>query len=62
LNGSKAGVGLENVTRRLQLCYGSEAKVTIRSDANGSTVSFFIPASSASSAARAVVVSGEVSG
>jgi hypothetical protein len=62
LNGSKAGVGLENVTRRLQLCYGSEAKVTICSDANGSAVSFFIPASSASSAARAVAVSGEVSG
>jgi two-component system LytT family sensor kinase len=43
-NGSKAGVGLENVTRRLQLCYGSEGKVAIHSDANGSTVSFSIPA------------------
>lgn len=57
-NGSKAGVGLDNVTRRLQLCYGSDAKITIHSDANGSTVSFLIPASQTGSAAKAAEVAG----
>jgi hypothetical protein len=40
----KSGVGLENVTRRLQLCYGAESQIHIRSDAGGSSVSFSIPA------------------
>jgi LytS/YehU family sensor histidine kinase len=40
---SKSGVGLDNVSRRLQLCYGPEASLTIRSDGNGASVSFAIP-------------------
>ena len=41
---AKAGVGLENVVRRLQLCYGAGAGLEIHSDAQGSAVSFAIPA------------------
>jgi two-component system, LytTR family, sensor kinase len=41
--GAKSGVGLENVTRRLQLCYGAESQIDIRSDPTGSSVSFSIP-------------------
>lgn len=41
--GEKSGVGLENVTRRLQLCYGAEAQIQIQSAAGGSSVSFSIP-------------------
>lgn len=41
------GVGLENVTRRLQLCYGVESRVDIVSDSSGSSVSFTIPVSTA---------------
>ena len=43
--GEKSGVGLENVTRRLQLCYGAESQIQIQSDARGSSVSFSIPVS-----------------
>jgi two-component system, LytTR family, sensor kinase len=43
---SKSGVGLENVTRRLQLCYGAGARVRIASDSHGSAVSFTVPAAS----------------
>jgi two-component system LytT family sensor kinase len=42
-DGAKSGVGLENVTRRLQLCYGADAQIAIHSDAAGSSVSFSIP-------------------
>ncbi len=39
----KPGVGLENVTRRLQLCYGADARLQILSDSHGSSVSFMVP-------------------
>jgi LytS/YehU family sensor histidine kinase len=42
--GVRNGVGLENVARRLELCYGPEAQLDIRSDAKGSAVSLVIPA------------------
>ncbi|HTS77711.1 MAG TPA: histidine kinase [Bryobacteraceae bacterium] len=38
-----AGVGLENVSRRLVLCYGAEAKLRIESRDTGATVSFVAP-------------------
>jgi two-component system, LytTR family, sensor kinase len=37
------GIGLENVARRLELCYGSEAALEIRSGVDGTEVSFAIP-------------------
>lgn len=39
------GVGLENVTRRLELHYGSESRLRIQSGPDGCSVSFTIPAS-----------------
>ncbi len=39
----RAGVGLENVSRRLILCYGSDASLRIESGASGATVSFVTP-------------------
>ena len=47
--GAKSGVGLENVTRRLQLCYGADSRIHIESGAQGSTVSFSIPLNVAAS-------------
>jgi LytS/YehU family sensor histidine kinase len=44
---SKSGVGMDNVNRRLQLCYGPEACLDIQSGGGGSSVSFVIPVSSA---------------
>lgn len=41
------GIGLENVARRLELCYGSEARLDIQSNAEGTEVSFAIPAAAA---------------
>jgi hypothetical protein len=38
-----AGLALENVSRRLQLCYGPEASVSIESGPDGSRVSFLAP-------------------
>ena len=52
---SKSGVGLENVTRRLQLCYGAGAKLQILSGSQGSSVSFVIPGASMTSARAAEV-------
>ncbi|HSP69296.1 MAG TPA: histidine kinase [Bryobacteraceae bacterium] len=40
----RTGVGLENVERRLELCYDGEAKLTIESGASGTEVSVRIPA------------------
>ncbi len=41
-----AGVGLENVRRRLTLCYGPAADLAIRSDSTGTVITFLIPAAS----------------
>jgi two-component system, LytTR family, sensor kinase len=38
------GIGLENVARRLELCYGAEARLDIQSNTEGTAVSFVIPA------------------
>lgn len=38
-----AGVGLDNVSRRLVLCYGSDATLRIESGTTGATVSFVAP-------------------
>ncbi len=38
------GIGLENVSRRLELCYGSDARLDIQSTPEGTEVSFVIPA------------------
>jgi signal transduction histidine kinase len=43
----RAGVGLENVERRLELCYGGDARLNIESTASGTEVSVRIPATSA---------------
>ena len=40
----RIGIGLKNVTRRLQLCYGPDAEVLVESSAAGSRVSFVVPA------------------
>jgi two-component system sensor histidine kinase LytS len=40
----RTGVGLENVERRLELCYDGEAKLTIESGGSGTEVSVRIPA------------------
>ena len=41
---ARNGVGLENVERRLELCYGGDAKLTIDSGASGTEISVRIPA------------------
>jgi signal transduction histidine kinase len=43
-SGDGAGVGLENVRRRLKLCYGDLATFAIRSAPDGATVTFEVPA------------------
>jgi two-component system LytT family sensor kinase len=40
----RKGVGLENVERRLELCYGGDARLRIASSESGSEVSFTVPA------------------
>jgi len=44
---TRSGVGLENVERRLELCYGGEARLHVESSAAGTEVSVRIPAASA---------------
>ena len=44
---NRAGVGLENVERRLDLCYGGEARLIVESSASGTAVSVRIPTLSA---------------
>lgn len=39
----RSGVGLENVLRRLRLCYGADAGLDIRSSESGARVSFRVP-------------------
>jgi hypothetical protein len=41
--GSAGGVGLENVRKRLQLCYGDEAALRIESSSRGSKITFQVP-------------------
>jgi LytS/YehU family sensor histidine kinase len=48
--GERRGVGLENVRRRLRLCYGDEARLDIVSGASGTRVGFRVPAARASAA------------
>jgi LytS/YehU family sensor histidine kinase len=43
LNGSTTGVGLANVRRRLALCYGDEAELTISAKDGFTTVAFALP-------------------
>ncbi|MGH9558648.1 MAG: sensor histidine kinase, partial [Bryobacteraceae bacterium] len=52
--GAKSGVGLANVTRRLQLCYGPDAKLEIESSGAGAEVSFRVPAAVAGKMQRVV--------
>ena len=40
-----AGMGLDNVRRRLKLCYGGESTFEIRSSSDGSMITFRIPVS-----------------
>jgi sensor histidine kinase YesM len=45
-NGSKengSGVGLANVRRRLQLCFGPESDLVIKSGPDGTRVEFAVP-------------------
>jgi two-component system LytT family sensor kinase len=44
---NRAGIGLENVERRLELCYGGDARLTIESSGSLTEVSVRIPAVSA---------------
>jgi two-component system, LytTR family, sensor kinase len=47
--GSRTGVGLDNVRQRLRLCFGAGAEPEINSGASGTVVSFFVPRESMAS-------------
>jgi LytS/YehU family sensor histidine kinase len=53
-----AGMGLDNVRRRLKLCYGQEGRFDIASSARGSAVTFQIPVSSDQAAVKTEVEVG----
>lgn len=42
-SGNDGGVGLSNVKRRLELCYGTDSEVVVRSDHAQTTIGFRIP-------------------
>jgi sensor histidine kinase YesM len=42
----EGGIGLENVARRLELCYGPGTRLDIESGSGGTAVSFAVPAAS----------------
>ncbi len=42
-SGPGTGVGLANVSRRLQLCYSTSASLTMESSSAGTTVTFLVP-------------------
>jgi two-component sensor histidine kinase len=46
-DGTRAGVGLANVRRRLQLCFGPDADLTIHWGPSGTVVQFAIPVAAA---------------
>jgi hypothetical protein len=48
----RTGVGLENVTRRLQLCYGADAKIEVESGPECTNVSFLVPYQTANRPSR----------
>jgi two-component system, LytTR family, sensor kinase len=48
--GSQSGIGLSNVRRRLELCYGSRAAFEIRAADGVTTVSFVLPAGAVAAA------------
>jgi signal transduction histidine kinase len=50
-SGSGAGVGLSNVIRRLQLCYGPAADLQVNSSGSGTSVQFCVPIARSASAA-----------
>jgi sensor histidine kinase YesM len=43
IGSARVGVGLENVKRRLRLCYGPETDLLIESGSTGTKVEFAIP-------------------
>jgi two-component system LytT family sensor kinase len=49
---SSTGVGLENVLKRLRLCYGPDAGLQIESSTSGTSVGFLVPIRQAEAIAR----------
>ena len=43
-SGKRRGIGLENVAKRMELCYGPAARLDVESSAAGSTVRLSLPA------------------